>query len=187
MQQEKRSIRAEALKRRNALSAGDVEAGSKQILKLILSLPEYQKATDIYVYASIGNEVGTRRMIERMLLDGKNVACPRVTGKREMIFQYIRDYEELIPGYMKIPEPAADAPIADPSNGTILMIVPGVAFDPQGGRIGYGGGFYDTYLQKYPQIRTAAIAFSTQIVDDVNREEHDIVMQHVITEKGQLL
>ena len=110
----------------------------------------------------------------------KKVAAPKVVGE-DMIFYQISQPEDLEPGYFGIREPKTSLPVADGEDG--LMIMPGVAFDNQRHRVGYGGGFYDRYLSKHTSHFTAALAFEFQMMEEVPTEPTDLLPDVVITEK----
>ncbi len=116
---------------------------------------------------------------------GKRTAVPKVTGKREMKFYYIESLNDLETGAFGILEPKEEKKGADCclEKSDLLMLVPGVSFDPAGRRIGYGGGFYDTYLQKMEGCHTFGLAFEVQMADQIPAEAHDIRMEYVMTEK----
>lgn len=116
-------------------------------------------------------------MLEQALRDGKSVAVPKVYGD-EMRFIYLDDLSKVERGYAGIPEPVADGPIAD--DPTALILMPGLAFDSKGHRIGYGGGFYDRFLAKEPDHPTIALCYDFQIVDFLETEEFDVPVDHVL-------
>lgn len=111
-------------------------------------------------------------------MDHKRVAVPRVEGKN-MTFYYLENWEQLQPGYFQIPEPAWGTAASEEN---ALLIMPGVAFDANCNRAGYGQGFYDRYLEAHPDHPTIAIAFDFQLVDEVPSEPTDIRPDMVITE-----
>ena len=107
------------------------------------------------------------------------VAVPKVVEK-DMVFYKLTDFSQLEPGYFGIPEPASGEIVEWPE---ALMIMPGVAFDRENHRVGYGGGFYDRYLEKHPQLERVAVAFSFQMLPEVPTEPTDICPQIVVTEE----
>ena len=110
--------------------------------------------------------------------DGKRVAVPKCYGE-EVRFLYISDFEnEVAPGYANIPEPIADEPVAD--DKTALVLMPGLAFAPQGHRIGYGGGFYDRFLSAEPDHPPLALCYGFQMVEHLETEEFDIPVDMVL-------
>ena len=117
-------------------------------------------------------------MLEQAIRDGKRVAVPKCYD-RDMKFIYISDFEkEVAPGYANIPEPIADEPVAD--DKTALVLMPGLAFDPQGHRIGYGGGFYDKFLAQEPNHPTLALCYEFQMLPKLETEEFDIPVDVVL-------
>ena len=145
--------------------------------------PEWKKADTILTYISYNHEMPTMFLIERALKEGKTVAAPRVEGKT-MEFYSFSSKEELHKSKMGIPEPD---PHRRPEGKEILMIMPGVAFDRDKNRIGYGGGFYDRYLALHPEYRKIAIAYDFQIVSELVREEFDQRPDLILTDKETIL
>lgn len=138
----------------------------------------YQQAKTIYFYLPYNQEVRTVPMIERALAEGKKVAVPKVYGD-EMRFIYITDLKNIALGYYGIPEPIGDGPIADDPYALVLM--PGLAFDRQGHRIGYGGGFYDRFLSAEPTHPTVALCYDFQLLEHLETEEFDIPVDLVLS------
>ena len=116
-------------------------------------------------------------MLEQALLEGKRVAVPKVYGE-EMKFIYLTDLTQVSKGYAGIPEPIADTPVA--GDQTALVLMPGLVFDPQGHRIGYGGGFYDKFLSQEPQHPTVALCYDFQVVEKLETESFDIPVDLVL-------
>jgi 5-formyltetrahydrofolate cyclo-ligase len=116
-------------------------------------------------------------MLEQALKDGKQVAVPKVYGD-EMKFILMEDLSAVEKGYAGIPEPVADEPVACDEMALVLM--PGLAFDPQGHRIGYGGGFYDKFLAKEPNHPTLALCYDFQMLQELETEEFDIPVDQVL-------
>jgi 5-formyltetrahydrofolate cyclo-ligase len=116
-------------------------------------------------------------MLEKALADGKQVAVPKVFGE-EMKFLYITDFSRVEKGYAGIPEPMGDEPVAH--DETALVLMPGLAFDPEGHRIGYGGGFYDRFLAKEPGHPTLALCYAFQMLPKLETEEFDIPVDCVL-------
>lgn len=175
----KKHIRQEIFARRKAASDEKILEDSRRIFKSLRSLPEYRKARWVYAYVDCRHEVMTREFIETAWKDGKEVAVPKVEGK-DMVFYSIRDFSELEEGYYGIQEPATGRK-AEAEDA--LMIVPGVAFDKNRHRIGYGGGFYDRYLSVHRDHTTAAVAFEFQLLDHLPCEPTDILPEILVTEK----
>ena len=116
-------------------------------------------------------------MLERALREGKRVAVPKVHGE-EMRSIWLTDLTRVAKGYSGIPEPIADGPAADDPRALVLM--PGLAFDRQGHRIGYGGGFYDKFLARGPEHPTIALCYDFQLLPELETEEFDIPVDTVL-------
>ena len=177
--EEKRLIRKQIFAARKQCSDAQVEEWSHQITDQVLKLSEFVKAKHILAYADYNHEVMTRYIIEEAWKAGKEVAVPKVVGK-DMVFYRLTDFSQLEPGYFGIPEPVRGEIVKWED---ALMVMPGVAFDPENNRVGYGGGFYDKYLEKHPNLHAIAIAFELQMYRDLPFEEHDIKPEKVVTEK----
>ncbi len=175
----KKAIRKEIAARRKAAEESFLREASRKIAETVVALPEFQEASCIYTYIDYNHEVETRPVIEAAWRAGKQVAVPKVEGK-DMTFYLLENYDQLKAGYFGIPEPERGIPADCPD---ALMIMPGVAFDPCCGRVGYGGGFYDRYLEKHTAHRKVAVAFSFQILSEVPGEETDISPDLVVTEE----
>ena len=137
----------------------------------------YKNAKSIYGYLPYNQEVRTVPMLEQAIKDGKRVAVPKVFGD-EMKFIWMDDLTAVSKGYAGIPEPIEDGPIADDPGALVLM--PGLAFDPQGHRIGYGGGFYDRFLANEPNHPTLALCYEFQMLDHLETEPFDINVDCVL-------
>ena len=178
----KAEIRKERLKLREALGAEVRSEYSKRIAQRLFELEEYKDASNIFLYASFGSEVDTGEIILRSLSEGRAVALPQCTGEDTMVFRYITSPADLRPGYKGIPEPGEELPAAlsEPD----IMIVPGVAFDEQMNRIGYGKGFYDRFFKAIPlYVPKLALAFEVQMAKEIPYETLDETMDKIITEE----
>ena len=117
-------------------------------------------------------------IIEAAWKAGKEVAVPKVVGQ-DMVFYKLTDFSQLEKGYFGIPEPARGEIVQWEE---AMMVMPGVAFDKDNHRVGYGGGFYDRFLEKHPQVTRVAVAFDFQILSEVPTEPTDISPQLIVTE-----
>lgn len=179
----KQAIRKQIFVARKSITDEQADSWSKEITERVLKLPAFQKAERILAYADYNHEVMTGYLIKKAWEMGKQVAVPKVVGK-DMVFYRLTSFATLAPGYYGIPEPVAGE-IVDWFEA--LMIMPGVAFDRNFHRVGYGGGFYDRFLEKHPQIIRAAVAFSFQMVPEVPVESTDIFPQYIVTENETLV
>lgn len=174
----KKDIRKKIFAERKCVSDAQTEEWSRRITERVISLPAFQKADRIMAYADYNHEVMTRFLIEEAWRAGKEVAVPKVVGK-DMEFYLLHDFSQLEPGYYGIPEPVRGE---QTDWEDALMIMPGVAFDRKCHRVGYGGGFYDRFLEKHPGIQRLAVAFSFQLLPEVPVEPTDIFPQILVTE-----
>ena len=172
-QELRKSIRA--LKR--AMTEEQIVEKSRRLGELFLASEAYKNAKTVYGYLPYNQEVRTVAMLEQAMRDGKRVAVPKCYGD-EMRFIFMDDLSKVENGYANIPEPIADEPIAD--DETALVLMPGMAFDPHGHRIGYGGGFYDKFLAKEPNHPTLALCYDFQMVEYLETEEFDIPVDTVL-------
>lgn len=192
-QSSKAGIRARSLEKRDSLSARERASYSEEIVKKITNLSCYQKADALLAYASYRSEADLTELIRQALVEGRPVFLPKVTGK-DMEFYRIAELSDLQEGYRGIPEPAAGQSYPQWLSGKespvrTLMCMPGAAFDQSRHRIGYGGGFYDRYLDRLPgmhaaqRLTTAAAAFSCQVWEEIPWEAHDILPDILVTER----
>ena len=174
---DKKELRRTIRERKRAMTKEEILSRSEKLGQLFAQSDAYKAAKTIYGYLPYNQEVRTVPILEQALRDGKRVAVPKVYGE-EMRFLYLDDLTKVETGYAGIPEPIADEPIAD--DETALVLMPGLAFDPQGHRIGYGGGFYDKFLAAEPNHPTLALCYEFQILPELNTEEHDIPVDTVL-------
>lgn len=170
--------------RRLGLPDDMVSSLSEQIVSQFLKTILYQEAETLLVYRSIRKEVATDMLIEAAISDGKMLAAPKVEGDT-MQFYYFSDLTEFEEGSFHVPEPTGGK-VAIPDEHT-LMVMPGVAFDLERNRIGYGGGYYDKYLAKYPDLATVALAYDCQMVEHLEVEAFDRKPNMIVTESRILL
>ena len=174
----KKEMRAAIRAKKRAMTEGQIVSASARLGEQFRQSGLYKNAKTIYGYLPYNQEVRTVPMLEQAIRDGKAVAVPKCYD-RDMRFIYISDFDkEVAPGYAGIPEPIADGPVAD--DKTALVLMPGMAFDPKGHRIGYGGGFYDRFLAEEPDHPTLALCYGFQMVDHLETEEFDIPVDMVL-------
>ena len=173
----KQELRRAIRERKRAMTEEEIEERSNALAEKFYNSPAYQAASTIYGYLPYNQEVRTVPMLQRALDEGKRVAVPKVYGE-EMRFIYLEDLTQVSKGYAGIPEPIADAPVAEDQRALVLM--PGLAFDPQGHRIGYGGGFYDRFLAQEPHHPTLALCYEFQMQAHLDTEEFDIPVDTVL-------
>ena len=174
---DKAALRKSIRERKRAMTPAEIAEKSRILGEKFRSSEAYKNAAAIYGYLPYNQEVRTVPMLRQALADGKRVAVPKVYGD-EMKFLYITDFDRVAKGYAGIPEPAADGPVAEDPGALVLM--PGLAFDPEGHRIGYGGGFYDRFLAREPGHPTLALCYDFQMLPRLETEEFDIPVDWVI-------
>lgn len=178
-------IRGDLLKRRCALTPGEVAEKSKQAINRLLGMAEYQRASAIMTYLDFRNEVETTGLVRRAMADGKRVAVPvtDLANRRIIPSLLVRFTEDLEPGPLQILEPKANSlRLCNPAL-IDLVIVPGVAFDLEGNRLGYGGGFYDRFLLlTKPEAVFVGLAFELQVLSRLEHSPHDMPVHYVLTE-----
>ena len=175
---DKKALRTEIREKKRALTERQILCASSRLAELLYRHPLYQNAKSLYAYLSYNQEVRTLPILARAQRDGKRVAVPKVFGE-EMRFLWLDDLSAVAPGAYGIPEPVADAPEAQ--DETALVLMPGLAFDPQGRRCGYGGGFYDKYLAAHPQHPTLALCYDFQLYPQLDTDTHDIPVDAVLS------
>jgi len=180
----KRALREVVLARRDAMAGAQRSVADEALRARLAALPAIAEARTILCFASFRTEIDTLPFIALCLARGATVALPLIVGPHHMEAFVVSDpARDLVPGRFDIPEPRPELPLVDP--GTIdVVIVPGSVFDLEGGRMGYGGGFYDTYLGRLrPDAPRVAIAYELQLVERVPREPHDLCVDLIVTEE----
>jgi 5-formyltetrahydrofolate cyclo-ligase len=159
-------------------------AASRAIISRLESLPAFQLAQTIHTYVSWQNEVENHDLIRRLLQEGRRVAVPKIEPSgRQLQHYFITEFAELQPGAFGILEPVPDqSRIALPEEFD-LVLVPGIAFDHFGNRLGLGKGYYDRFLAHIRALKIAP-AFAFQIIEKVPAEPHDQRVDMIVTEKG---
>lgn len=190
--QKRESIRNETLKRRENLSPAERTTRSKLIVRHVIEWIQQSKKNDIdssfdavMVYFSMKSEIETSELIEFLFNQGRQVIAPVVDTKSgKLIPRCVRNLKkDLVRHRFGMLEPNETCPIFPPDK-LQLIFVPGIAFDPNGYRLGYGKGFYDRFLPTCPNVVTIGIAFQIQIVEDTYPQPWDIPVQHIFTEEG---
>lgn len=179
----KDKIRESFLLKRNNISKEDLEEKSRKIQKRLFNLPEFVNSKKILFYIDIGSEVKTKKIIKEAMKKGKNIVLPITDLKeKKLILSEINDLDKgLERGAFGIPEPKSikEVNIKDID----LVIVPGIAFDKKGNRVGYGHGYYDKLINSTnKKLICIALAFESQIVSNIPKEQHDSSLSKIITE-----
>jgi 5-formyltetrahydrofolate cyclo-ligase len=180
----KKDIRSTILKKRNGMSLSEVLEKSKQIKLQLFHMEEFKEAKTILFYVSYDNEVYTHEMIKESLKMRKQVVVPKTDkNNRTIICSSLLTGDDLSPGAYTILEPRQECVNKVSLESIDLIIIPGVAFDCRGNRIGHGMGYYDRLLQKKTSAHRLGLAFEFQIVENIPSEKHDIKIEKIITEE----
>ncbi len=174
---DKKELRKWIREQKRAMTPQMVAQASAELAQKLFATSFYRNANTIYGYLPYNQEVRTVPILEQALQDGKKVAVPKVYGDT-MRFIYLDDLSQVAPSDMGIPEPIQDEPIA--SDQTALVLMPGLAFDQNGNRMGYGGGFYDKFLAAEPEHPTVALCYGFQMVDAIPTDDYDIPVDLVL-------
>lgn len=173
----KLELRSHIRSLKRQMTESEIAEKSEKLRALFTATAAYRDSSSIYGYMSYNQEVRTLPILEQALREGKRVAIPKCYGK-EMRFIFIEDLSATKKSSFGIPEPVADGPVAD--DPTALVLMPGLAFDLEGHRIGYGGGFYDKFLAAEPDHPKVALCFDFQVVEQLQTEEFDIPVDLVL-------
>jgi 5-formyltetrahydrofolate cyclo-ligase len=183
--EQKRQIRRALLAVRRGLSAVERLARSRRVWERVAALSCYRQARVVLGYMTFDGEVLTDGLIRQAIASGKQIVLPMVQADRQGMALYgIEDLErDVAPGYRGILEPQPQRTQAVAPETLDLVLVPGVAFDQRGGRLGFGVGFYDRLLSRLPRdIPTVGLAFDFQVVPRLPSQPHDIMLHAIVTE-----
>ncbi|HXH12025.1 MAG TPA: 5-formyltetrahydrofolate cyclo-ligase [Alphaproteobacteria bacterium] len=185
IRERKRQIRRAMLSLRQALPEVERLARSRCIWRRLTALRCYQAARVILGYMAMDKEVLTDGLLRQAIAAGKLIVLPVVeVGERQLALYAIRNLEhDVAPGFRRILEPQRHRTRPVDVEEVELALVPGVAFDAQGGRLGFGAGFYDRLLSRFPEgIPKIGIAFDFQVLPRLPRLSHDIALDAIVTE-----
>lgn len=167
---------------KSKLTSFEIDSYSKAVSNLLFEKECYKNASVIYIYLAYNQEINTKYIIEQAWRDGKKVGVPKVISKSQMEFYEIKSFKEIEVGYHGIPEPKETGNLLDEKE--VLMILPGLAFDKENNRVGYGGGFYDRYLERYEQkgaiFHKTSLAYGFQIFDTLDVDLYDKKVDEII-------
>lgn len=176
----KQALRQEMREKRKALSPASYAKKCTEIQKRLEALPQWQNARTLLLYVSTEEEVDTRRLIHDALDKNRHIFVPKMNGDTLVICP-LRDWDDLKPGGFGIMEPCEILEEAHPE-AMDLILVPGIAFDHQGHRLGFGRGFYDKLLKRTKGYKVG-LAFHEQMVEKLPIEEHDVPLDLIITDQ----
>ncbi|HWA97515.1 MAG TPA: 5-formyltetrahydrofolate cyclo-ligase [Pirellulales bacterium] len=186
-QERKAELRAQAHAARNAQENKD--ALSAAICEKFVALPEYAAAGTVMFYVDVRAEVRTRHALPNVLGQGKRIIVPWCNAAGELELFHLENMDELAVGMYKILEPREDLRLLPQKQVGIaeldLVMVPGVAFDRRGARMGHGKGYYDKLLENArSDTPLVALAFECQLFPEIPTQDHDVFMDKIITESA---
>ena len=183
LKEQKRLLRLELRQQRANLTPGERFRQSGRILKQLFQHPRFLNARSVLFYLAREEEVETRPLLDEILREQKKAYVPRLDLKAKQLQMIeIRGWSELKPGAYGILEPAFDPERVGNPAALDLAIVPGMAFDREGGRLGRGEGYFDRFLQEAGRAYKIGLAFKFQLVEEVPCEAHDVRVDEVLTE-----
>jgi 5-formyltetrahydrofolate cyclo-ligase len=180
----KSPLREKLKQLRDQVDPAFAESASQGIWNILCKLAEFNKAKGIGAFASTPSEINTYSILEGSLELGKRLYLPKITkDKNQFYFYNVQDFKKLTKGPFGILEPSGNKP-ADWEE-IDLVLVPGLAFDMTGNRLGFGKGYYDRVLPLLKKSTlTIGLGYSFQIVEKIPTESHDVPLKAVLSEKG---
>lgn len=182
--QQKKALRKQMRLCRRSIPTAEKQAMEAAMQAHLLTSAWYQQADVLLIYLSVADEFDTYALLQQAWTDGKRTAVPRCEAEHQMRFYEITDLSQLQAGAYDIPEPKASCNECTWTDAEqVLCLVPGLAFDRSGGRMGYGGGYYDRFLAQHPEICTIGMAAECLVVEKVPSEDTDRQLCGLLTEK----
>jgi 5-formyltetrahydrofolate cyclo-ligase len=180
--EEKKILRNKILSIRDSLNRNEKEIMDNEIFNKLKNTELYKNARNIFIYISFSNEINTINIIKKALEDKKDVFIPKIyKTNKSMKAIKLNSFDDLKKNSMGILEPIDDSKYIEKEN-IDLIVVPGVVFDKDCNRIGYGGGYYDRYLKDIAyKNNKVVLAYDLQVIDKIESEEHDIKVDYIIT------
>lgn len=176
----KRNIRSLISEKRDNIPKNEKDFLDKKIINIFTNLEEFIVSKNICIYVNYKSEINTQKIIKIALENNKNIYAPRIKKNREMEFIKIKSLDDLEKNKMGILEPKLS--LKESVEKIDINILPGLAFDLEGGRIGYGGGYYDRYFYG-KECLNISLCYEIQIIDRVPMESHDIKYDYLISEE----
>ncbi len=185
----KKELRKELMTKRLNMTFDEVKKKSIIIIEKIIEQKIYRNAKTIMVYMPIKNEVAIEALIESAWADQKIVLFPKVNPITKMMDVYkVTDWNGLEKGNYGIPEPKIGGIPPFPVEEIDVVLIPGVGFDEQGFRLGYGGGYYDRFFDRFEALPyKIGVAFEMQVINQLPVEHHDYPVDEVITERRNVI
>ena len=177
---DKKSLRKIMREKRGEMDKIEKQKLDRNLRKKLFETEEYKKSKIVFIYVSTEEEINTIEIIKQLFIDGKVVAVPKIMSDKTMKALKIESFDELLEvGSFGILEPSEDA--EDLSELVDLTIVPGLAFDSENKRLGYGGGFYDRFFEEYKNSFKVSLCYDYQFVTTVYPCEYDVSVEMIIS------
>lgn len=181
----KKDLRESFSNKRKQMSGEEIRLKSKSICEIIIDCQDFQQAKQLFCYYPLGNEVDILPLIIESFRSGKVVCFPKVLNKTTIKFYQVTSLDDLEIGCFNVMEPKTTLEIIPTHND--LMIVPGLIFDKTNARIGYGGGYYDRYIQTAmtlnPKFATFGVCFEWQLIESLPTADYDQKVERIINER----
>lgn len=174
---DKQALRLRMEKQREQLNPGQKAQIDALICRELLQLVEERKTKKVHTFLPMGTEVDIYPFITQILADGIEVYSPKTLPKRKLQHLRLTSLEELEAGHFGTHHPKGGE---EASGSFDLIVVPGLAFDHQNNRLGYGGGYYDIFLKDHPEAYKVGIGYSFQLISGLPLEPHDIPLDQII-------
>lgn len=184
MTDKKRELRRKMKSQRDGISQEEKAVLDRKIQENLFGSDFYKNAELILTFISVGSEPDTREILRRAWADGKRTAVPKCLPEHKMAFCIIESFDDCGSGKYGIPEPLPHCSEVSLTEKNILCLVPGLAFNRNGARLGYGGGYYDRFLRKHPDVLSCGICAERFSEENVPEEETDQRLCGLVTEKS---
>ena len=183
----KKELREKYRAIRQKISTKEKQKRDESITNLLIRLPSFCKCDTILLYVSVRSEISTWNLADACIRAGKQIAVPKCSGKRHMDYYIVDSFSCLRPGMFGIPEPEPESSTLLTDFGNSLCVVPGLVFDRYGYRLGYGGGYYDSFLTGYAG-EVVGLCYSDCIYDKkLPHGRFDYRFSSFLTEKGVIV
>jgi len=182
----KKELRDQHLSKRNLMSLEEVNSKSASICQLIINSEDFKRADQLFCFYPLGKEVDILPIVLEGFEQGKIICFPKVMDKKTIRFYKVNTLDDFELGKFNVMEPITTLEIKPSIND--LMIVPGLVFDKSNGRIGYGGGYYDRYIQAAmtinPEFTTFGVCYKWQLIEDLPKADYDQELYRIIYEQS---
>jgi len=182
LREAKNKVRDIMRNRRDSLTPEEKKVKGEAICNHFFSL--VKPGQTVMGFSSKDIEVDTNPLLQRLLDEGYDLVVPIIVKEDYSLrLSYLKDLSHLVPSTFNVPEPIGNE-IPVPEGAVDVVILPMLGFDRRGGRLGYGSGYYDRFLEKNPDVTKIALAFACQEAEELPLEDNDVLMDYIVTEEG---